>query len=287
MIGHRPGTDLAGSGTPVTPPILAVVPMRLASVRLPRKPLHPILGRPLLEWVWRRISPMGLFTRIVFAVDSEELREACVRVGAPVVLTDPLHPSGTDRVAEVVERSEFREFPVIVNVQGDEPLVQERDLLRAVELVRAGPWEVGTCATPVRDAAAFRDPSVVKVARGEGGRALYFSRAPIPFARDGAPGPEALAAPPFLRHLGIYAYRRDALLRWVGLPPSPLEELERLEQLRALEAGIQIGVAVVDRASPGVDTAEDVARMEALLRAQGAAAEDIDRVEPGDPETQT
>jgi 3-deoxy-manno-octulosonate cytidylyltransferase (CMP-KDO synthetase) len=252
----------------ILPPVLGVVPVRLASQRLPRKALHPILGRPLVEWVWRRLAPMRLFERVVVAVDSDEVRRICDAIGAPVVMTDPGHPSGTDRVAEVVERPEFREFPVIVNVQGDEPLVREEDLLRAAELVGEGGWEVGTCATPVGERTAFESPSVVKVARGVDGRALYFSRAAIPFAREGPPGPEALSAIPFLRHVGIYAYRREALLDWVALPPSPLEELERLEQLRALEGGIQIGVAVVDRAGPGVDTAEDAIRMEALLRAE-------------------
>jgi 3-deoxy-manno-octulosonate cytidylyltransferase (CMP-KDO synthetase) len=143
--------------------------------------------------------------------------------------------------------------------------VKERHVARAVELVLAGGWEVGTCAAPIGDPEARRDPSVVKVALGRGGRALYFSRAAIPYMRDGAPDPRALSKPPFLRHVGIYAYRREALARWVSLPPSPLEEVERLEQLRALEDGIGIGVAVVDEAAPGVDTVADVVRMEHLL----------------------
>jgi 3-deoxy-manno-octulosonate cytidylyltransferase (CMP-KDO synthetase) len=124
---------------------------------------------------------------------------------------------------------------------------------------------VGTCVTPVATREALTDPSVVKVAVAPGGRALYFSRAPIPWKRDGEPTEQELRAPPFLRHVGIYAYRRDALMRWVALPPSPLEEVERLEQLRALEEGLRIGVAVVDGARPGVDTEADVARMEEML----------------------
>lgn len=249
-------------------PVLGVVPVRLESSRLPRKPLYPILDRPLLEWVWLRVAPMRVFQTLVVATDSEEVRDLCVGLGAPVVLTDRNHPSGTDRVAEVAERPEFRNFPVVLNVQGDEPLVQEEHLARALALVREEGWEVGTCATPLRDAEARRDPAVVKVARGRSGRALYFSRAGIPYMRDGKPDGEVLGAPPFLGHIGIYAYGREALLRWVDLPPSPLEEVERLEQLRALEDGISIGVAVVDGASPGVDTAADVVRMEQLL--QGA-----------------
>lgn len=246
-------------------PILGVVPARLESSRLPRKPLHPILGRPLLEWVWRRVAPMALFDRVVVATDSPEIARLCESIGAPFVLTSAAHPSGTDRVAEVARLPEFQDYPIVVNVQGDEPLVKEEHLARAVALVSEGPWDVGTCGAPVGDAEARKDPSVVKVVRAGDGRALYFSRAPVPHKREDKPTPEDLAGPPFLRHIGVYAYRRDALMRWVALPPSPLEELERLEQLRALENGMSIGVAVVDEARPGVDTAADVVRIEALL----------------------
>ncbi len=250
-------------------PVLGVVPARLNSSRLPRKPLQLILGRPLLEWVWRRVSSMRTFDHLVVAADAPEVEQLCDSLGAPVVMTDPQHPSGTDRVAQVVERPEFRDFSLIVNVQGDEPLVEEAHLSRAVELVRNGDWDVGTCATPLVTSEARQDPSVVKVARAASGRALFFSRAGIPFKRDEKPSAEELTAPPFLRHIGIYAYRRDALARWVALSPSALEELERLEQLRALEDGMRIGVAVVDRARPGVDTAADVIRMEEMLSQRG------------------
>lgn len=246
-------------------PILGVIPARLDSSRLPRKPLHPVLGRPLLEWVWQRVRPMTLFDQVVVATDSAEVVALCESIGAPVILTAAEHPSGTDRVAEVALRPEFRHLPIVVNVQGDEPLVREGHLVRAVELVRDQGWEVGTCAAPLVDAEARKDPSVVKVARATNGRALYFSRAAIPHKRDDKPTPEEMAAAPFLRHIGVYAYRRDALLRWVSLPPSPLEEIERLEQLRALEDGMAMGVAVVDEARPGVDTAADVLKMEELL----------------------
>jgi 3-deoxy-manno-octulosonate cytidylyltransferase (CMP-KDO synthetase) len=194
-----------------------------------------------------------------------EVRDLCRELGAPVVMTDPGHPSGTDRVAEVVERPEYREFRVILNVQGDEPLVREDHLEQAVGLVRDGGWEVGTCATPIRDPEALREPAVVKVVRSRNGRALYFSRAAIPHLRDARAAEADLKTGAFLRHLGIYAYRREALLRWVSLPPSPLEEAESLEQLRALEDGLRIGVAVVEGAGPGVDTAADVVKVEKLL----------------------
>ncbi len=253
-------------------PVLAVIPARLGSSRLARKPLHPILGKPLLQWVWERVAPMEVFHRVVVATESEEVRGLCNKLGAPCVLTDPGHPSGTDRVAEVVEREEYRSYDIVANVQGDEPLVQEAHLARAVALVRDAGWEVGTCATPLVDPEARRDPSVVKVAMGTEGRALYFSRAGIPYKREGKPTEAELAAPPFLRHLGIYVYRRQALARWVALSPSPLEELERLEQLRALEHGIPVGVAVVENAGPGVDTAADVIRMEEVLSRQANAS---------------
>lgn len=245
--------------------VLGVIPARLASTRLPRKPLFPILGRPLIEWVWRRVSPMASLDHVVVATDSEEVAEVCERLGAPFELTSPDLPSGTDRVAEVAGRASYGDFPVIVNIQGDEPLLQEAHLEAAVRLVRDGGWEVGTCASPLESLDARSDPSVVKVARGSTGRGLYFSRSAIPHKRDGKPTSEDLGGSPFLRHIGIYAYTRDSLNAWVALAPSPLEELEQLEQLRPLEAGMRIGVALVGTADAGVDTPADVVRMEQRL----------------------
>ncbi len=250
--------------------ILGIVPARLASTRLPDKPLYPLLGRPLIEWVWRRVERMSLLDRVVVATDHERVAEVCRRLGAPVEMTSPEHPSGTDRIAEVAGRPSYAGYDVVVNIQGDEPLLKEDHLRAAVDLVEDG-WQVGTCATPLQREEVRKDPAAVKVARAVDGRALYFSRAPIPFKRDGKPEPEELARAPFLRHLGIYAYRREALLRWVAQPASPLEELERLEQLRALEAGIRIGVAVVGPADPGVDTPADAVRMEKRLEELGGA----------------
>ena len=249
---------------------LGVVPARLASTRLREKPLHPVLGRPLIEWVWRRVSTIPALDAVVVATDSSRVAEVCRGLGAPVVLTSPEHPSGTDRVAEVAERREFAGYDCIVNIQGDEPLMQGEDVARAVALVREDGWDVGTCAAPLGDLEAYRSPSVVKVARAADGRGLYFSRAPIPGRRDADPSPEELGGPPFLRHVGLYTYTRQALARWVALEPSPLECVEQLEQLRALEAGIRIGVALVEQATPGVDTPEDVVRVERQLSAAGA-----------------
>lgn len=246
--------------------VLGVIPARISSTRLPRKPLHPLLGRPLVEWVWRRAAGIRVLHALVVATDHESVADACRAVGARVELTDPDHPSGTDRVAEVASRPPWREFEVVVNLQGDEPLMEGAHVERAVALAASGEWEVGTCATPLRDGALRFDPSVVKVARASGGGALYFSRAPIPHLREGEPDEAMLSGSIFLRHLGLYAYTRDALFRWISLPPSPLEMVERLEQLRALEGGMRIGVAVVEEAEAGVDTLADALRMEERLR---------------------
>jgi 3-deoxy-manno-octulosonate cytidylyltransferase (CMP-KDO synthetase) len=219
---------------------------------------------------------MGCLDRVVLAVDDVELAEAARAFGAEVVMTSPSHPSGTDRVAEVAARGEFAEFDVVANLQGDEPLLEEAHVAAAIELVRGAGWDAGTVATPVRSATEWRDPAAVKVVRDDRGGALYFSRAPIPAVRDGEPGAEAFAEGPetasFLRHVGLYTYRRDALARWVALPEGRLEALERLEQLRPLAAGIRIGVAVVDSAAPGVDTPEDAAFVERLLTEHTAAS---------------
>lgn len=245
--------------------VLGIVPARLASTRLPNKPLYPLLGRPLIEWVWRRVEGMRILDEAVVATDSEAVAEVCRTMGAPVELTSPEHPSGTDRVAEVARLERYAGFSVVANIQGDEPLLKEAHLAAAIQLVRERGWEIGTCATPLLDMEARKDPSVVKVVRAQSGRALYFSRSPIPFKRDGKPTSEELGREPFLRHIGIYAYTPEALEDWVAQAPSPLEELERLEQLRPLGSGARIGVAVVGAADPGVDTPADAARMEERL----------------------
>lgn len=242
-------------------PVLGVIPARLGSERLPRKPLHLLAGRPLIEWVWRRARQIEGIDALVIATDSEEVAAACRGFGADVELTAPTHPSGTDRVAEVAARHRFRGYDIIVNVQGDEPFLDPDHVARAIRLVRDG-WDVGTVAAPVGTREAWRDPAVVKVVLGDDGRALYFSRATIPFVRDGEPTEEELRSPAFLRHIGLYVYRRSALERWVALPVSDLERRERLEQLRPLAAGLGIGVAVVESAEPGVDTPADAERAE-------------------------
>jgi 3-deoxy-manno-octulosonate cytidylyltransferase (CMP-KDO synthetase) len=210
---------------------------------------------------------MALFHRVVIATDSSEVANVAHAFGAEVELTRPEHLSGTDRVAEVAARAEYAGFPVIVNLQGDEPFVSPAAVQAALALVRDGSWGVGTVAAPLVSVAEWRDPATVKVVRGAGGAALLFTRSPVPHVRGREPTPQQIRREPFLRHLGVYAYRREALLRWVALPPSRLEELEKLEQLRPLEAGIRIGVARTQAPEHGgIDTPEDVARAEHILR---------------------
>jgi 3-deoxy-manno-octulosonate cytidylyltransferase (CMP-KDO synthetase) len=244
--------------------VLGVIPARLRSERLPRKPLFELAGRPLIEWVWRRVSALGALDAVVVATDAEEVVEVCRSFGADVVLTSADHPSGTDRIAEVIGDPAWTGYDVIANVQGDEPFVRNEHVAAAVDAVRNG-RDVGTVATPVGSLEAWLAPSVVKVARRPDGAALYFTRAPIPHRRDAAPEPGELRSDLYLRHIGVYAYHREALLRWTGLPEAPLERHERLEQFRPLSAGKGIGVAVVGAAEGGVDTPEDARRAAARL----------------------
>lgn len=247
--------------------ILGVIPARLGSERLARKPLHPIAGRPLLEWVWRRAAGFHVFDRVVVATDAAEIVAACRSWGAEVELTSEHHGSGTERLAELVGRAEYAAYDVVVNVQGDEPFVEESHVVEAVAQVRRG-FDVGTVAAPVGTVKAWRDPGVVKVTRRADGAALYFSRSPIPHSRAGEPTVAALSCEPYLRHIGLYAYRPLVPAQWTSLPESRLESIERLEQLRALWAGLTIGVGVVGDAAGGVDTLEDVERAEQRLRSE-------------------
>ncbi len=253
---------------PMTRPrILGVIPARIGSTRLPAKPLRPLLGTPLVLWSWRRAREMDFIDRLVVATDCEEVARVCRDDGAEAEMTAADHPSGSDRVWEVARRSSPA-FEIVINLQGDEPLLDAASVRAAVAMVERG-FDVGSCAAPIASAADFRDPSVVKVVRARDGGALYFSRAPIPF-RQAPPSPSGPAAVRPLHHVGIYAYRRDALRRWVAFGPSGLEREERLEQLRALENGMRIGMALVPAAPPGVDTPADLARLERRLKGAGA-----------------
>lgn len=207
---------------------------------------------------------MNFLDRVVVATDSDEVADVCREAGAEVLLTSCSHPSGTDRVHEAAARLNGG-FEVVLNIQGDEPLVRADALRAAVSMVQEG-FEAGTCATPIRFRRELEDPSVVKVVRTLAGSALYFSRAPIPHRHGPAGGKRRLGRGGCLRHVGVYAYEPDALERWVKFGRSPLETEESLEQLRALENGMRIGVAVLEEAAHGVDTPEDLARLERRLR---------------------
>jgi len=238
--------------------VLAVIPARLGATRLPRKPLRLLAGLPLVVRVWRRVVELDIATTIVVATDSDEVAQVASAHGIPVVITDPAHTSGTERIAEVVQMDGYRDYDAIVNVQGDEPFVSRQALLGALRIVTDGQRAIGTAAV-LATPDVLLDPNVVKVVAGDDGRALYFSRSPIPFLRhrDDAELQRAYV----WQHIGIYVYTPEALQLWVRLPANPLEQIERLEQLRPLAAGMSIGVALVDEPSrPGIDTEEDLER---------------------------
>ena len=235
---------------------LAVIPARLGATRLPRKPLRLLAGLPLVVRVLERVRDLRIADRCVVATDSESIRAEVLRSGGEAVLTDASHPSGTDRVAEVAARAEYRGYGAILNVQGDEPFVAAEALRGALEQVITRDFPLGTAAVrTTRDILAR--PDVVKVVTADDGAAMYFSRAPIPFLRDDVDAAERDAR--VLHHVGVYAYTPDALARWVALPVHPLERIERLEQLRPLAHGMRIGVAILDVAArSGIDTEADL-----------------------------
>ena len=245
-----------------------VIPARYASTRLPGKPLRLVSGRTLLEHVYRRALDSGADdVRIV--TDDERVIAAARAFGARAEMTQATHASGTDRIAEVAAREGWDESEIVVNMQGDEPLLPPVLVRQVAELLgeRAAAG-VATLATPIESLSEFLDPNVVKVTVARTGLALYFSRAPIPWPRDGAV--RGLASQTqfggALRHLGLYAYRVGALKRLTAMPPSALEESEKLEQLRALDNGIAIAVGLArERPGPGVDTEEDLAAVAHLL----------------------
>jgi len=256
--------------------LLAVIPARLGASRLPRKPLRLLGGRPLVVRVWERAVHLGVADRCVVATDSPEVVAAVEAAGGDAVLTRDDHPSGTDRVAEVAARPEFARYDAIVNIQGDEPFASAEVVRAAAALVTSGRFPVGTVACD-EPATALARPDVVKVVTADDGRALYFSRAAIPFLRDERDDAErALRDGLVRRHIGIYAYTRDALASWVALAPHPLERVERLEQLRPLAHGIAIGVAHVAEAPlPGIDTEADLARADAAWAEWSARQHDL------------
>jgi 3-deoxy-manno-octulosonate cytidylyltransferase (CMP-KDO synthetase) len=242
--------------------ILGIIPARYASTRFPGKPLHPIAGKPLIRRVVEQCRKARTLDDVIVATDDERIARVAAQF-CRVEMTRADHPSGSDRIAEVAARCAC---DAVVNIQGDEPLIDPA-VVDVVANALAG-CEMSTAATPIKSPGEYDNPNVVKVVVNAAGRALYFSRRTIPYLREAASrsASEQLAAFPFLKHLGIYGYRRDTLLRLVKFPVSPLENAEKLEQLRALDNGIPIAVVKVDYDSIGVDVPEDVARVEAILK---------------------
>lgn len=245
--------------------VTAIIPARYASTRFPGKPLADLGGKPMIQWVCEGASRCPLIDQVLVATDDARIAAAVAAFGGTAVMTRTDHPTGTDRLAEVATRLAS---DLIVNVQGDEPLIDPAMITAAVEPLLADPAiPMATLQTPLTSLEEFRNPNVVKVVTDQLGFALYFSRAPIPYPRDFA---DQLAARwvelATAKHVGLYAYRRDFLLRFPTLKPTPLEEQEKLEQLRALEHGYRIRVVTTAHGAQGVDTPEDLERVRCLLR---------------------
>jgi 3-deoxy-manno-octulosonate cytidylyltransferase (CMP-KDO synthetase) len=247
-----------------------VIPARLASTRLPGKVLRSIAGRPMLEHVYRVARDSGA-EEVIIATDDVKVAEVATAFGARVCMTSATHGSGTDRINEVAETSGWAPDTVVVNLQGDEPLMPARLVAQAArELIERPGADIATVCTAIESLDEWRDPNVVKTVRDEAGYALYFSRAPIPWDRDSSVrGALALPREACWRHIGLYAYRVGVLSRFSRLPVPALERIEALEQLRALAHGMRIHVGIAcERPGPGVDTESDLQQAERLMQAR-------------------
>jgi len=232
---------------------IGIIPVRYGAVRFPGKPLAAILGRPMIQWVYEGAREARLLDRVIVATDDERIASAARNFGAEAVMTSPDHVSGTDRVAEAARNFEAE---IILNIQGDEPLVRGAMLDALVESLRAGEAGMATLMAKVKDISLFNDPHIVKVVADASGHALLFSRSPVPFG----------ASDYFHQHIGVYGYRRDLLMGYHRLPASRLESVEKLEQLRALEAGVRIKMVEIERPTLSVDTPRDIIRVERHLQ---------------------
>ena len=243
-----------------------VIPARYAAARLPGKPLLLIGGRPLIQWVWERTLGSGAQS-VVIATDDERIRATVCGFGADCAMTAATHASGTDRVADVAQQRRFADADIVVNVQGDEPLIEPQLIMDLAQALEVRPnFDMATAVAPLQTLAEFLDPNCVKAVRAIDGRALYFSRAPVPWPRDEVAIGRPTAFEGAWRHIGIYAYRVRSLRQFTGCAPTPLEQAEKLEQLRALEHGMSIYCLALERAPPGgVDTPADLERVRALL----------------------
>jgi 3-deoxy-manno-octulosonate cytidylyltransferase (CMP-KDO synthetase) len=246
---------------------IVAIPARFASTRLPGKPLLPIAGEAMIVHVVRRALEAGA-SDVIVATDDERIAAALEGSGVRVAMTRGDHASGSDRLAECAEHLGWPDATIVVNLQGDEPLAPPGGIRAVAAALAQGDAPMATLATPIRSVAELFDPNIVKVVRGASGDALYFSRAPVPWPRDAFASDRSVLpdGTPFLRHIGIYAYRAGFLRRFAALPRTPLERIESLEQLRALEHGFAIAVREApEEFPPGVDTAEDLAHAERLL----------------------
>ncbi|MDH4394330.1 MAG: 3-deoxy-manno-octulosonate cytidylyltransferase [Limnobacter sp.] len=247
----------------------AVIPARFASTRLPGKPLADIAGKPMVVRVAER-ALLSKADEVIVATDHEDILKACAAHGIKAMMTRSDWPTGTDRIAEVAAKQAWADGQVVVNVQGDEPLIDPEVINQVALALLQGDQAISTCAHPIHDWADFMNPNVVKIALQENGNALYFSRAPIPYPRDTLAGQSAQQIlelplkPTGFRHVGLYAYRTHFLRHYQNLPPAQIEQLESLEQLRALAHGFQIKVCMIqDAPAAGVDTPEDLERVRA------------------------
>lgn len=261
FVVHPASTDVPVD-SPSSARVAVLIPARFASTRFPGKALADLDNRPLIEHVYRRAAAAPGVAQVVVATDDERVARAVRAFGGEVRLTRPDHPSGTDRIAEVAA---MLDCDIIVNVQGDEPLIDPRAIAQAIEPFSDPAVQVTTLYHRLTDPADLTDPNVVKVVLDRAGFALYFSRAPVPYMREAGGG-----FPPLYRHIGLYAYRRQALLVLASLPQTPLERAEGLEQLRALEHGIRLRAVETSYESIGVDTPADLERVRRLLAAPTA-----------------
>jgi 3-deoxy-manno-octulosonate cytidylyltransferase (CMP-KDO synthetase) len=247
-----------------------VIPARYSATRLPGKPLVDIGGRPLIHWVWECARASGAASVIV-ATDDARIQRVAAGFGADVALTAPGHTSGTDRIAEAVRARRLLPEDIVVNLQGDEPLMPPAVVSDVAAALSERPRTViATAVAPIQSLAEFLDASCVKALRGREGQALYFSRAPVPWPRDSVADGRPTQFAGAWRHIGIYAYRVASLLQFAARPPTPLETTEKLEQLRALEYGMRIYLMTLAEAPPaGVDTPEDLERVRASVSARG------------------
>jgi len=248
--------------------ILSVLPARVGSERLPNKPLRLIAGRPVIEWAWESACRIPAYDEVWVATDSEQVASCIRALGGTAVVTSGEHPSGTDRVAEVVALDAAADYDLIVNHQADELFLEGSAVDAALAPVLAGEVELSTLACPITSADEWDDTDVVKIALAPDDTPLYFSRAGIPHLRGRLPDFAAVAAAgdtPYLRHVGLYVYSRPGLDAWASLPASELENIERLEQLRPLEAGLKLKVIIGPSIVPGIDSERDLRRAESIL----------------------